>query len=69
MTLLVWAHVVLIFAVASYVIRDPLADESDRRDLEHRFKSVMNWYVIVALRSIGAAAMPGFFFAALFFQS
>ncbi|MGH8479995.1 MAG: hypothetical protein ACREXK_10535 [Gammaproteobacteria bacterium] len=50
---LLWAHVVLIFAIANYISRDPLLDEIDVRATAQRFRALLSWRAWV----IGRAAL------------
>ncbi|HEV7765168.1 MAG TPA: hypothetical protein VGQ76_09220 [Thermoanaerobaculia bacterium] len=55
--LLVWAHVLLVWAVANYISRDPLHDEADLKDTAERFRSIGWWRVWVIVRAVAGAAV------------
>lgn len=56
--LLVWAHVLLVWAVANYISRDPLNDDADLKDAAERFGSIPRWRAWVIVRAaIGATVL------------
>lgn len=58
--LLLWAHVLLIWAVSNYVSRDPLSDENDVMDIGARFGSIRGWRAWVVARALTAGAAVAF---------
>lgn len=58
--LLAWAHVLLVWAAANYLSRDPLHDDADLKDTAERFRTLRRWRAWVIVRAVIGAAILAF---------
>lgn len=57
---LLWAHTLLVWALANYSYRDPLASDSDVKETTERFGSIDRWRLWVISRAFIAAGIVAY---------